>query len=166
MQIVNKVQKSGIQVYNLESLWDQAPVVEFDLKPFLIAGLVLREKDFRRHVAEHDWSVYADQHVGIYCSTDAIVPTWGYLLVASRLEHARSVVLGRKEDVIRDFFASAIENEDWGQYRDKIVVIKGCGTGIVPESAYVQAMQKLMAVSRKVMYGEPCSNVPLWRRKR
>jgi len=165
MTIVNKVQQSGIVVYNLESLWDGACVTEVDLAPFLVAGLMLREREFRGHVADHDWAKYAGQHVGIYCSTDAIVPTWAYLLVASRLDQARSAVQGRKEDVVRHFFARALVEEDWSRYQDRIVVVKGCGSGIVPLSAYVFAMRNLMPVARKVMYGEPCSSVPLWRKK-
>jgi len=166
MTIVNKVQRSGIAVYNLESLWDGASVTEIDLAPFLVAGLVLREKEFRRHVVDYDWAKYTDQHVGVYCSTDAIVPTWAYLLVASRLSQARSVVQGRKDDVVHHFFACALEEEDWSRYQDRIVVIKGCGSGIVPLSAYVFAMRKLMSVARKVMYGGPCASVPRWRRKK
>ena len=164
MELVNRVQRSGIQVYDLESLWDQAPVTELDLSQFLAQGLVLREKDFRRQVAEHDWARYADRHVAIYCSTDAIVPTWAYLLITSKLAAARSVVQGRQCDAVRAHFAEALRVQDWTAFEDRIVVLKGCGSGIVPFSAYVTAMRKLMRVARKVMYGEPCSNVPLWRR--
>ncbi len=166
MEVVNRVQKSGIVVYNLETLWDQAPVAELDLSPFLTHGMVLRETEFRRCIAQHNWASYAGKHVAVYCATDAIVPTWAYLLVASRLDTARSVIQGRKLDAVRAHFAAALESEDWTRYEDRIVVIKGCGSGIVPPGAYVTAMRKLMPVARKVMYGEPCSSVPLWRRKK
>lgn len=163
--IVNRVAESDIEVYNLDALWDGAPVVEFDVEPFLVEGLILREKVFRDHVKAHDWTPYAGQHVAVYCSADAIVPVWAYMLIASKLDGiARSVVFGRKEDLVREYFARALEAEDWSAYQDRIVVVKGCGSRVVPESAYVGAMQKLQQVARKLMYGEPCSSVPLWRR--
>ena len=164
MEIVNRVAQSGIEVYNLESLWDGAPIRELDLAPFLEQGLVLREKPFRAHVAAHDWVAYDDAHVAVHCSTDALIPAWAYMLVATRLNGARSVGLGSRDDVIRDWFECALAREDWSQYSDRIVVVKGCGTGIVPLSAYMTAIQRLMPVARKVMYGEPCSSVPLWRK--
>ncbi|AEN74068.1 DUF2480 family protein [Rhodothermus marinus] len=163
--IVNRVAQSDIVVYNLEALWDERPIVELDLAPFLEEGLILREKPFRQQVQAHDWSQYADQHVAIYCSTDAIVPIWAYMLVATKLHGiARSVAFGRREDLLRNYFVRALEREDWSKYRDRIVVVKGCASKIVPVDAYVQAVLRLQEVARKVMYGEPCSSVPLWRR--
>lgn len=165
--IVNRVAESEIEVYNLDALWDGAPVVEVDIEPFLVEGLILREKVFREHVKAHDWAQYADQHVAVYCSADAIVPTWAYMLLASKLDGvARSVAFGRKEDLLRDYFTRALDAEDWSVYQDRIVVVKGCGTGTVPVSAYMEAMQRLQRVARKLMYGEPCSSVPLWRRSK
>ena len=164
MEIVNRVAQSGIEVYNLEELWDGAPIREFDLAPFLEQGLVLREKSFRAHVASHDWDTYDDAHVAVHCSTDALIPAWAHMLVATHLSGARSVGLGSREEVIRDWFECALAREDWSQYSDRVVVVKGCGSGIVPSSAYVTAVQRLMPVAKKVMYGEPCSNIPLWRK--
>ncbi len=163
--IVNRVAESEIEVYDLSALWDGREVVEFDLAPLLVEGLILREQAFREHVGAHDWAQYADRHVAVFCSTDAIVPTWAYMLIASKLEGvARSVAFGRRQDLLRDHFVRALEAEDWSKYRDRIVVVKGCGSQVVPPNAYVVAMQKLQAVARKLMYGEPCSSVPLWRR--
>ncbi|SHK21324.1 DUF2480 family protein [Rhodothermus profundi] len=163
--IVNRVAQSDIVVYNLEALWDGHPIVELDLAPFLEEGLILREKPFRQQVQAHDWSQYADQHVAIYCSTEAIVPIWAYMLVATRLHGiARSVAFGRRDDLLRNYFVRALEREDWSAYRDRIVVVKGCASRVVPVDAYVQAVHHLQQVARKVMYGEPCSSVPLWRR--
>ncbi len=166
MAIVNKVQTSGIQVYDLESLWDGASLTELDLAPFLKFGQVLIEREFRRKVADFDWSPFGGTHVAIYCSTDAIVPTWAYLLLTARLDSARSVTFGRQADAVAAYFERALQREDWDRFDDRIVVIKGCGTGLVPSGAYVTAMRHLTSVARKVMYGEPCSNVPLWRKKR
>lgn len=163
--IENTVADSEIQVFNLADLWDQRSIVEIDISMFLEEGLLLKEKSFRREVKAFDWSQYEGDHVALYCSTDAIVPTWGYMLVASKLyDTAQSTTLGRAEDARREYYVRALSDVDWSAYDDKPVVIKGCGSEVVPEMAYVQATQKLQNVARKLMYGEPCSSVPLWRR--
>lgn len=163
--IENQVAQSEIAVYNLAELWDEPPLTELDISDFLVEGLMLKEKEFRAAVEGHDWSQYEGHHVAMYCSTDAIVPTWGYMLIASKLRGvARSTTRGRAEDVRREHFAQALEEEDWSRFEDRPVVIKGCGSEAVPEMAYVRATQKLQAVARKLMYGEPCSSVPIWRR--
>lgn len=165
--IINRVDESDITVFNLEELWDEQPVVELDIERFLFEGLVVREKDFRAKVREHEWSLYEGKHVAVYCSADAIVPTWSYMLIASKLEGAaRSVALGREADLVRDHFVRALEKVDWSAYDGIPVVIKGCGSRRVPPSAYLLATLKLQAVAGKIMYGEPCSSVPLWRRAR
>jgi hypothetical protein len=161
----NRVADSEIQVFNLAELWDEAPVTEIDIADFLVEGLMLKEKEFRQDVKTHDWTQYEDEHVALYCSTDAIVPTWGYMLIASKLKGtARSTTLGRADDLRREYYVQTLDNVDWSAYEDKPVVIKGCGSDVVPEMAYARATQKLQDVARKLMYGEPCSSVPLWRR--
>lgn len=163
--ITNRVAESDIEVFNLEKFWDEQPVAELDLEPFLYEGLILREKDFRQKVKEHDWMQYEGQHVAIYCSTDAIIPTWAFMLIASKLEGvARSVAQGRAADLRRDHYVRALEAADLSEYEDAIVVVKGCGGQTVPVNAYLLAMQKLQGVARKLMFGEPCSSVPLWRK--
>lgn len=163
--IENRVADSEIQVFNLANLWDDRSVAELDISVFLVEGLMLKEKEFRQAVKDHDWSQYADRHVALFCSTDAIVPTWGYMLIASKLrDTAASTTLGRVEDLRREFYVRALDEVDWSAYEDRPVVIKGCGSDVVPEMAYVRATQKLQDVARKLMYGEPCSSVPLWRR--
>lgn len=163
--IENTVADSEIEVFNLADLWDDRSVVEIDISTFLEEGLMLKEKPFRQDVKEYDWSQYEGDHVALYCSTDAIVPTWGYMLIASKLqETAQSTTLGRAEDAQREYYVRALSDVDWSVYENKPVVIKGCGSDVVPEMAYVQATQKLQTVARKLMYGEPCSSVPLWRR--
>ncbi|PEN12252.1 hypothetical protein CRI94_14530 [Longibacter salinarum] len=165
--ITNRVAESEIAVFNLDNLWDDRTVTELDLSPFLVKGLMLKEKPFREDVREHDWSQYDDQHVAVYCSTDAIVPTWGYMLIASKLEGiAASVSFGREDDLVRDYYVRALDAQDWSDYEDRPVVIKGCGSDRVPEVAYLIATQKLQGVGRKLMYGEPCSSVPLWRKQK
>ena len=164
--IVNRVAESDIETFNLETLWDGRDVVEFDLANFLAEGLVLREKSFREALKDHDWSMYADRHVAIRCSTDAIVPTWAPMLAATKLEGiAAGVAFGTRSDLVRDYFVRALEDVDWALYEGKPVVIKGCASDIVPTDAYLIAAQKLQRTAKKVMYGEACSAVPLWRRK-
>ncbi|WP_103020710.1 DUF2480 family protein [Salinibacter altiplanensis] len=163
--IENRVAQGEIEVYNLADLWDDRPVTELDISAFLVDGLMLKEKEFRAEVDAHDWSQYANEHVALHCSTDAIVPTWGYMLIASELHDvAQSTTIGRADDLRREYYVAALDAEDWSAYEDTPVVVKGCGDDEVPEMAYVRATQKLQDVARKLMYGEPCSSVPLWRR--
>ena len=165
MELTNRVAQSEIEVYNLEELWDEKPITELDIEPFLVEGLMLKEETFRDDVKAHDWSQYDGHHVAVHCSTDAIVPTWAYMLIATKLDDiAASVTFGREDDLRRDYYIRALDEEDWSAYEDKPIVVKGCGSDAVPEVAYMVATQKLKGVARKIMYGEPCSSVPLWRR--
>ena len=162
--LTNRVAQSEIEVYDLSALWDDHAVVELDIAPFLVEGLMLREAPFRAGVKAHDWRPYEDAHVAVHCSTDAIVPTWAFMLVASKLDGvARSVAFGTADDLRRDYFVRALEEEDWSAYAGKPVVVKGCGGQTVPTVAYMLATQKLQGVARKLLFGEPCSSVPLWR---
>ncbi|MCY3999756.1 MAG: DUF2480 family protein [Bacteroidetes bacterium] len=163
MEVVNRVVQSGIVVYDLESLWKDQEIRELDLSAFLEHGFLLREESFREQVKASDWEEYAGLHVALYCNTDALIPMWAYMLIASHLDGAASVTVGRKVDVIREMFLLSLEQEDWNQFSNRIVVVKGCGSGHVPESAYSKVIGKLQKVARKVMFGEPCSSVPIWR---
>ena len=164
--IKNKVADSGILVFNLDNLLPNVVIKEIDLAPFLYKGFVLREKEFRTALLEMDWSGYKGAHVGVFCSSDAIIPTWAYMLVASYLENvAESISFAKNPEIKNRVYTDALRVFDWSTYADKIVVIKGCGTGAVPTSAYVEATTQLQRVARKIMYGEPCSSVPVWRKK-
>jgi len=164
--IVNRVAESEIEVLNLEALWDGGEVEEFDLAPLLHLGLVLREKEFRHAVSEYDWAQFKGRHVALYCSTEAIVPTWAYMYLVTRLEGiAETVVVGRREDLLRDFFVLRLNEFDWSIYEDRMVVVKGCASDVVPPDAYLIATRELQRRARKIMYGEPCSAVPIWRRR-
>ncbi len=164
MDLVNRVALSDITTVDLASLWPGGETAVFDLAPFLHRGLVLRERDFRQAMKDHDWAQYAGQHVAVTCSADAIVPTWAFMLVAARLQPVASGVgAGSPEAVRRDVFVRAIEAHDWTQYKGTPVVVKGCGNDTVPLDAFLLATQKLQGVAKKVMYGEPCSSVPVWR---
>lgn len=163
--ITNRVAQGNIEVYDLSRHWDGQPITELDIEPFLYEGLMLREKEFRQAVKAHDWTAYDGHHVAIFCSADAIVPTWAYMFIATKLRGiAASVTFGQQQDLLREHFARALAAEDWSAYQDKNVVVKGCGSKVVPVSAYVDAVQRLQEVAAKLMFGEPCSSVPLWRK--
>jgi len=163
--IRNRVAESAIEVFNLDDVWGGTPVVTIDISEFLDGGFILREKSFRESVKAHDWSFTEGAHVGVYCSTDAIVPPWAFMLVASKVRDvAESVQIGSELDVRRTVFSRLLAAMDWSRYDDRIVVVKGCGSKTVPESAYAEATTHLQNVARKIMYGEPCSSVPIWRR--
>jgi len=163
--ITNRVAQGNIEVYDLSSHWDGQPLSEVDIEPFLYKGLMLREKEFRAAVKAYDLAAHEGHHVAVYCSADAIVPTWAYMFIATKLQGiAEQVTFGRQEDLLREHFTRALAAEDWSAYKDKNVVVKGCGSKIVPVSAYVDAVQRLQKVAAKLMFGEPCSSVPLWRR--
>ena len=165
--IRNRVAESEIEVFNLESLWNQEEVIELDIAPFLVEGLILREKSYRESLKTLDLSPFREKHVAVFCSTDAIIPTWAFMLLGSKLDGiARSVTFGGKEKALDAFFTRVLDQFDWDRYQDKIVVIKGCGSGHVTNQAYLMATMKLQQVARKIMYGEPCSSVPIWRRSK
>lgn len=171
-EVVNRVAESAIATVDLASLWDGAPVTELDLAPFLTRGLVLRERDFRQTVKDTDWNAYAGRHVAVFCSTDAIVPPWAFMVIAAKLHGvARSVAAGRAADLIRDTFVRTLSDYDWSAYADRPVVLKGCSDTLpgtdgeaVPLDAFLLATQALQGVAAKLMYGEACSSVPVWRR--
>lgn len=163
---VNKVAESGIITFNLEEYYPKENVAIFDLKDYLFMGLILKEKDFRAALPQVTWEQYAGKNVAITCSADAIIPVWAYMLVASYLQpFAKHVATGTKEQVINQIILknlSAINGQD---YADKRVVIKGCGDIQIPESAYVEITNKLRGFAKSIMYGEPCSTVPVYKKK-
>lgn len=164
--IVNKVAQSGLITIDLAKYAPNREIVIYDIKDNLFHGLILKEKDFREFIKGHDWSQYQDKHVGIICSSDAIVPTWAYMLLASKMEpYATSVHFGTKEEVERDIFNEALDTVDYTAYQDQRVVVKGCGDIPIPEAAFVKFTVELSKVAKSIMYGEPCSTVPVFKRK-
>lgn len=165
--IVNKVAESGLISLDLQ---DFLPSVEriavFDLKEHLFMGLILKEKDFRLALQGLDWSVFTGKDVAVFCSADAIIPAWAYMLVASYLEPvAASVFLGNEAALRQHLLLSAIDDINAEDYLDKRVVIKGCGDAAIPPDAYLRITMKLRPVAKSIMYGEPCSTVPVFKRK-
>ena len=164
--IVNKVAQSGLVSFDLAELYPRGERILYDIKDNLFHGLILREKDFREFVKEHDWSFYAGKHIAITCSADAVVPTWAYMLLANKLApFAASMIFGDLETLETILFQQAVDKLDLEIYRDQRVVIKGCGDIAVPTSAYVQITNKLTGIVKSIMYGEPCSTVPIYKRK-
>ena len=165
--IINRVAQSGILTLNLEDFFPKTEIALFDVKDYLFMNMILKEKDFRKALKELDWSIYQDKMVSIFCSADAIVPVWAYMLVATKLDGvAKNVVFGTKEVAESFLFQESLSQIEVEKYRDKRVVIKGCGDKCVPPFAYVEIARLLKPVVKTLMYGEPCSTVPLYKQPR
>ncbi|AKQ47373.1 hypothetical protein TH63_19710 [Rufibacter radiotolerans] len=164
-EFVNRVANSGLVTLNLEEYLHPGERVVYDIKDNLFMELMLREKDFRAFVKEHDWSQYEGKNVAIICSTEAIVPTWAYMLLASKLQpYVNRYVFGDLKALEQALLQDAISKINAEDYKDAKVVIKGCGQIPVPTYAYVEIMQKLLPVVSSIMYGEPCSTVPIYKK--
>lgn len=164
--IINRVAKSKLVTLNLEDYYPTGKRMQLDIKDWLFEGIVLREKDFRSQVKNHDWQQYQDTYVAIHCSTDAIVPAWAYMLVSLSLEAvAKKTVLGNLDLLETSLYQDIISNLDISEYKDKPVIVKGCSKKPVPINAYLMISNKLKSVAKSVMFGEACSSVPLYKRK-
>ena len=165
--IVNRVAESALITFDLEKLYQIGQRQSIDLSQWLDEGLILKEKDFRAQLNAHDWSVYQDQFVALYCSTEAILPAWASLLVTSHLQpYSRKVVMGTLEDLEVQLFSEEIQLLDVTPFKDKPVIIKGCSDKTVPQDAYVQLIAKLQPIVKSLFYGEACSSVPLYKKKK
>jgi hypothetical protein len=163
--IVNKVAKSPLITFNLEDYYPKGKRVQIDIKEWLFQGIILKEKDFRLELKAHGWEQYQDTYVSLYCSTDAIIPSWAYLLVTTYLEGiAQKVVFGSLEILNSLLYQEALSKIDLTDYQDKPIIIKGCSDKPVPENAYLLALQMLQPVAKLIMYGEACSAVPLYKK--
>lgn len=164
-EIVNKVSTSGIVTINLEDFYIKGERVLFDIKPLLFQELILKEKDFREFIKNNDWSQYQNKMVALTCTADAIVPTWAYMLLTLALQpFAKKVVFGDLQTLETLLFAEQLEKVDVKDYKDARVVIKGCGDIDLPKNAYVQLTALLQPYVKSIMYGEPCSTVPLYKK--
>ena len=165
-EIVNRVAQSKLITFDLEEYYPAGPRIELDITDWLYEGLILREKEFRAQVDDHDWSTYQDAYVALQCSSDAIVPGWAFMLISSRLQpFAKQVVLGDLEALETALYQEIIADLETEQFRDKPVIIKGCTNKPVPKNAYLWATTRIQEVAKSVMYGEACSSVPLYKRK-
>lgn len=165
-EIINRVKASPLEVFDLEELYPAGERILFDLKPLLFQELVLKEKDFREFARAHDWSQYHNKHVAIFCTADAVVPTWAYMLISLSLQpHAASIIFGTLTDLENYLFEKALAKVDVEKYRQAKLVIKGCSKINVPVNAYVRIASLLRPVAASIMFGEPCSTVPLFKSK-
>ena len=164
--LINKVSESGLITLNLEDFYPSVDIAVFDLKENLFMGLILKEKDFREALKNLDVSAYTGKIVAVTCSTDAIIPIWAYMLVASYLQpEAKELLFGTAEEVLNKQLIKNINTLAVEDFADKRVVIKGCGEKPIGEAAYLEATKLLRPVAKSIMYGEPCSTVPIFKRK-
>lgn len=164
-EIVNKVAQSGLITIDLGDLYPEGKRCVVDIKDQLFQGLILREKDFREFIKTNDWSVYRDAYVALTCSADAIIPDWAWMLLASALQpFARKIVFGTLELLETVLFDEIISAFDINPYLDGRIVIKGCGDKPVPKTAYIDLTRKLQPHVKSIMYGEPCSTVPVFKK--
>ena len=165
--IVNKVAKSPLVTIDLEDLKTEGKKRFLDIAQWLKGGLVLREKEFRNLLKNHDWLQYTNHYVALGCSTEIILPAWATLLVTSYLsQYSKTVVLGSIKDLEKKLFFEKINSLDLKPFENKPVIIKGCSDINIPEDAYIQLLQRLQTVAKSLFYGEACSSVPLWKVKK
>lgn len=166
-EIVNRVATSSIKVFDLEEFYPSGERVLVDIKDQLYQGMILKEKPFREFIRTNNWAGYKSKFVAITCSEDAIVPTWAYMLLSSALEpYARTIVFGDLEDLETKIFYDVLSGIDWQQFKDAKVVIKGCSKVAVPIAAYVEATRLMRPFASSIMFGEPCSTVPVFKKSR
>lgn len=164
--IINKVQQSGLLTIDLEEMYDDAPRKVLDIKEQLFMGLMLKEKEFRDYIKVNDWEEYRGCLVSIVCSSDAIVPTWAYMLIANKLSGvAKHFIFGTMEQLDNHLYMTRIDALNMSDYQDQRVVVKGCSDKPVPTNAYVYLTARLTPVVKSIMYGEPCSTVPVYKKQ-
>ena len=165
--IINRVAASTLITFDLEKLYQIGSRQSIDLSQWLDQGLLLKEKEFRAQLKAHDWTIYRDKFIALQCSTEAILPSWAFLLVTTHLQpFARKVVLGNLKDLEVQLFTEEIQLLELSPYKDQTVIIKGCSEKTVPQDAYVQLISKLQPVVKSLFYGEACSSVPLYKKKK
>ena len=164
-EIVNKVANSVLEVFDLEDYYPSGIRTQLDISQWLLDGFLLKEKDFREALKNHDWSKFQNHFVAIHCSTDAIIPAWASILVTVYLSpFAKKVVVGNLTDLETSLYQEILSTLDYSKYQDKPIILKGCSKKPVPESAYIMAIQKLQPFAKSIMYGEACSAVPLYKK--
>lgn len=165
--LVNRVASSGLITLNLENYYPTKEIVVFDIKDYLFMEMILKEKEFRQKLKELDWSVYEDKIVLINCTTDAIIPVWAYMLVASALDGvAATTFSGDMSSYLSHHYQAVIASMDLSEYEGQKIVIKGCSDKEVPPSAYSFLTYRLKSLAQSIMYGEPCSTVPIYKKPR
>jgi hypothetical protein len=162
--IINKVAESGLITLELENYFPEDEITLFDLKDYLFMELILKEKDYREALKNKDWNIYQNKIVAICCSTDAIIPLWAYMLAVTYLQpYAKEIVYGKESEVLDILLLRNIQKIDLNKFEGKRLVVKGCGEKKIPESAYIEITKILRPVAKSIMFGEPCSTVPIYK---
>jgi len=165
-EITNRVANSKLITIDLEDHYPEGKRIVFDISEWLYEGIILKEKDFRKHVKEHNWSQYQDKYVALACKTEAIIPFWAYLLITTVLSsYAKKIVVGSLALLETIIFQEVISNLNLDLYRDKPIIIKGCSAKMIPQTIYIQLVEKLRPIAKSILYGEACSSVPLYKTK-
>ncbi len=165
-EIINRIANSKLITIDLEDFYPEGKRILFDIKDWLFEGLVLREKDFRQNVKAHDWSQYQGNYIALTCPTDAIIPSWAFMLLTTNLTpFVKKVLVGNLETLETSIYQDIITDLDVSEYKDKPVIIKGCSNKPVPKNAYILLTSTLIPVVKSIMFGEACSSVPLYKRK-
>ena len=163
---VNKVADSGLITLDLEKWYPREETAVFDIKDYLFMGMILKEKDFREALKAKDWTIYQDKNVALTCSVDAIIPVWAYMLVAANLQpFAKEIVMGDEKELHKTIFLKNLSTIDVQEFEDKRVVIKGCGETPIADYVYMEITRLLRPVVKSIMYGEPCSTVPVFKKQ-
>lgn len=164
--IVNKIAQSSLVTLDLEKFYPQEEIVTFDLKDHLFMEMILKEKEYREALKNTDWNIYQNKIVALTCSSDAIIPLWAYMLAVTYLQpFAKDIIFGNQQEVFNALFVKEIEKINPEQFKEKRVLIKGCGEKSLPETAFVEITKILLPIAKSVMYGEACSTVPVFKRK-
>lgn len=164
--IINKVAESGLVTIDLETYYPRGGNAVFDLKDHLFMGMILKEKDYREALKNLDWEPYRDKNIALTCSADAIIPVWAWMLAATYLQPlAREIVMGDEKELQKQIFLKNISAIDISQFTDKRIVIKGCGETPIGDYVYMEITKRLRPVAKSIMYGEPCSTVPVYKKK-
>lgn len=166
-EIINKVANSKLVTIDLEDYYPEGKRVVFDIKQWLFHELILKEKDFRASIEAYDWKSLQDCYVALTCSADAIIPSWAYILITTKAAaYTQKIVVGDLVTLENTLYQEIINNLDVSDFEDKPVIIKGCANKPIPETAYIHLVEKLLPVAKSIMYGEACSTVPLFKRKK
>ena len=167
MQIINRVANSKLKTFDLEEMYPSGERVLLDIKDWLHEGFVLREKEFREYLKNHSWENFSGKYVALTCSSDAIVPTWAFILVATYLQpYAKKTLIGDLEALETAIFSEVLSKIDVSEFENKPVIIKGCARLPIPQNAYLMLIEKLQPVAKSLFFGEACSSVPLFKRKK
>lgn len=165
-EIINRVTNSSLEVFDLEDYFPKTDILFLDIKQWLFEEIILKEKDFRKTLKNHNWQNYRGKYIAIGCTSDAIIPSWAYMLVASYLiPFSLKTIKGTTDDLLLAIYQEELSKIDYSYLENKSVIIKGCSRKNVPEAAYVLATSYIQPIAKSVMYGEACSAVPIFKKK-